>query len=529
MHSIILKLKNNTCNYIEYDKNKHKSFNDIYYDVVSMYELFKKQGIEQGDRVGLLCKNCYEYLVVDLACILGGYIMVAFHQNDNFMKSEKLFTQYNLKLLIVDEVYENSIEQKNKILYLDQVKDWLNTNTVNIQSNSIESSPFMAEDLFTIVFTSGSTGRSKGLAVKYKCPEEFVHTCIDKFKLCDTDKVLLFLPMSQFSSRCYVYAAILIGFNLAVVKPDELLWGLRKYKPTTFQAVPFVFEQIGETLKNKINNSMKLHVLYKLFLMIKKILPTNIKRKIQKKLFRNIYELFGGNIRLMITGAAPVSPYLLETFCDIGLTIYEGYGLVESGMIALNYPGNNRIGSVGKILENKRVKLDQDGQILVSSQYLWGDSYIDANEEDNKRVFLSDGWIATGDIGYFDEDEFLYITGRMKDVIIMSTGLKINPLTIEKELYALDLIRQAIVFGDNMPGLVAVIVPKDNSVTNELLQNEVRKVNASLPKDYRVNDFIISDIAFTVENGMMTSNIKMNRKEIFNRFKNQINACGNLS
>ena len=527
MYSIISNLKNNSCNYIEYDRNIRKSFKDVYCDVLSMYELMKKKDIKRGDRIGILCKNCYEYIVIDLACILGGYIMVSFHLNDNFKISDHLFLQYDLKLLIVNEIHQDDTKPHNKILYLEQIKEQIKATSIDPSKETVDISPFSDEDLYTIVFTSGSTGRSKGLAVKYKCPGEFINTCINKFGLCETDKVLLFLPMSQFSSRCYVYAAIIIGVNLAVIKPDELLWGLRKYKPTAFQAVPFVFEQIYESFQNTIHNSFKLGVSYKLFLIFKKVMPSYMLHKIQKKLFRNIYEMFGGNVKLMITGAAPISPYLLKTFHDIGLTIYEGYGLVESGMISLNYPGNNRIGSVGKVLDNKKVELDKDGQILVSSPFLWGSSYIDAEEEDNARVFLNDGRIATGDIGYFDEDGYLYITGRMKDVIIMSTGLKINPLTIEKKLYSSDLIKQAIVFGDNMPNLIAVIVRQDNSITYDQLQVEITKINSSLSIDYRINDFIISDIAFTVENGMMTSNIKMDRKNINNHFKDKLAAYGN--
>ena len=528
MNSLMSCLQNNDVNYIEYGKNSKRTFNEIYDDVLLVSCYLREKGIACNDRIGLLCSNCYEYILIDLACILCGYVLVSFHLSDYRCSSNNLLDTYNLKLLIVDETEVKINSDKEIILKMDQIISEIATLDKYCINKLPKCSPFTDEDLFSIIFTSGSTGSPKSLAVKFKCPSEFIRICINKFKMNNTDKVLLFLPMSQFSSRCYVYAAIMIGFNIAVVRPDELMWGLRKYKPTAFQAVPFVYEQLHESFRSILYNSKTMLIFYYIYLLLKKVLPRVILTEIQQLLFKNIYATLGGNIRFMISGAAPICPNILKAFRDFGLTIYEGYGLVETGMIALNYEEHNRIGSVGKVLDNKSVEIDENGQIIVRSHYLWGNRYINAHAEDSAKIFIDKNCIATGDVGHIDKDGYLFITGRMKDIIILSTGCKIHPLLIEKKLCTSALIKQAVVLGDYMSSLVAVIVCNDNACTYEQLKPEIVKVNKTLAAEYKIKKFLISEIEFTIENGMMTSNMKINRKKVHNYFKEYMIKYDNM-
>ncbi|MCQ4638483.1 AMP-binding protein [Anaerovorax odorimutans] len=521
MEELFRKLEENNVNYIEY-KGQKKYFYEIYRDVQIISEFLHNRGLKQNDRIGLIASNCYEYLICDLACLANGYILVSFHKNDKLNGVNELFSLYDLSYLIYDEfdkIYKNS---KSKICSINEITEIVKSKEPNFK-NSLKIN-FTVGDIFSIIFTSGSTGTPKGLEIKLSSANEFINNCVRKFNLLSNDKILACLPMSQFSSRCYMYSAILIGFNICLAKPSELMWAFRRFKPTLFQGVPFIFESIYDAfLKNLYTSKKKLFV-FNIYMKLYNVLPKKILKKIQIAMFSEIHNLLGGNIRYLITGSAPIPYAILKTFEAIGLKIYEGYGLIETGMIALNYPNCNKMGSVGKILNNKEVIFDKNNQIIVKSVDLWGKKYLNTSESVNAQIFIGQNTIATGDIGHIDSEGFLYLDGRAKEIIVMSTGEKVHPIEIENKINSSKYIKQTAVFGDGKPNLSAVIVPRDKNISLDVINREIANINNQMSKKSRISNFFISKEPFTIENHMMTSNLKLDREKIYSIFEKEIEA-----
>jgi long-chain acyl-CoA synthetase len=519
-------MQNNNTNFVEYfdSKNKiqKKTYSAMYKDIIAICNYLNQEKLKKNSKIGALSRNRYEFVVLDLACILAGFHFISFHFEDFKDKIHEVYNSFNLDLLIVEDSLLSGINPEDNIISINELNNQLDKAGIS-NLDETRSITFCDEDIFTTIFTSGSTGTPKGIEVKFKSVNHFIKECINKFNLNVDDKTILFLPLSQYSSRCYVYSAIAVGFNIAISTTDKLLFALKYFKPTVFQGVPYFFESIFDNFISQIEVSITKRVAFKLYVFFNGIFPLNlISGKLQKKLFKEIYDFFGGKLRFMITGAAPIRKEVLHFFKNIGLPLFESYGLIETGVITLSYPGHQKIGSVGKVLDDKEISFDSDQQIIVSSSYLWGSKYLNSSDEENARVFFKDGYIATGDVGYLDKDGYLYLSGRIKEVIILSNGTKIHPNLIEKELNSSSLIKQSAVFGDNKPSLSCVIVKSSKTITDEEISEEINRINKRLSASQQIKKYVIATEDFSNQNKMITSNMKLDRKRIFQHYKSEL-------
>ncbi len=469
------KLDNNN-NFIEYyeeGKLQKKFYSQVYNEAVSLLNYIKDKNVLPNDRIGILAENSYKWIIIDLMCFLGGYISVPLHvKNYKVEELEEIITKFNLKMIFADNKFSiilNEYIKYNNIVNLDTLSLSV------IQQHQIPQI-FGSNDIFTIVSTSGTTSVPKAIELKLDSLEDFLINIQRLFNINQDDKIILFLPFSHFGQRSYVYGAIVLGFNILLVKPEEVFLALRICKPTILIAVPFFFENIYNAFTKNAGNSLK----------------------------EKVTRFLGGKIRLLVTGSAPIRRDILTFFEHVGIPLYEGYGTNETGLITLNHPNDYKLGSVGKPFPNKEIIINKDGEIFVRGKYCWGSSYFKESQEKNESVFLNDGFIRTGDIGYFDNEGYLYINGRANDVIVLSNGKKIFPEHIENELNKSNSIHQSMVYSNDLKKIEAIIVPENELCDGNTINNVIQNVNYSLPTYAKIHKYIISKNIFSTENSMLT-------------------------
>ncbi|OPZ93172.1 MAG: Long-chain-fatty-acid--CoA ligase FadD15 [Firmicutes bacterium ADurb.Bin419] len=515
-------LKNNSSNYIEYfEKGRRctKKYCEVHDDVMKVVSFIRSKGIEQRDRIGIIGSNTYEWLLVDLACVVGGWISVSFHERNFENEIDKLEADHNLKLLFLDEKYLTKAEGTNCVS-LNSIKEVIQ----NHDMATGESASFLDEEIFTVIFTSGTTGFPKALSIKVVGVDSFINETNKLLKFKDDDKIIIFLPMSVFTCKAYIYGAISLGFNIVLANIDNFTIALKKSQPTIMQGVPYLFETIHDTFYNVIKDSKIKLLFVKLFFLLcdKELIPEAIKSKIQAAFFKDFINFWGGKMRLMLTGSAPISAKVLRFYRNMGVNLYEAYATNEAGLICINYPGKTRIGSVGTPFSNRKIKISPEGEILVEDG-LFAFKYESESDEFNSKIFRDDGYIATGDMGHFDKDGFLYIEGRIKDVITLGNGEKVLPGFLENMLKESPYIKQAMVYGDNKPFLSCIITRMNDSVTEEMIRKEIDSINLKVTEVNRIKEFVFTKEPFSIDNGQLNSNLKMNRSVISKAYENELN------
>ena len=230
--------------------------------------------------------------------------------------------------------------------------------------------------------------------------------------------------------------------------------------------------------------------------------------------FRDAHQAFGGRMRLMVTGMAPIKRSTLDLFMHMRLPLFETYGLTECGSVSLNLPEAHRVGSVGHLLPGVEVELAADGEIIVRREHMTALNYFQSSEGENERTFVGENRVATGDIGCFDDDGFLYLIGRKKEVIISGGGEKVHPEAIEAEIDACPSVAKSVAF-DGGGFLATVVLPKHPSDIRARPQIEqfIDEMNKRRPS-MKVARVVFTDLAFSRENGFLRPNLKLDRKKI---------------
>lgn len=517
LNHLLDKLKNarhNQLAYYEKGKKVVRSFAEVYQDVVRVAAYLQSAGYRRGSRIGILGKNSYHWVVLDLACVVSGYITVPFDPAQPHDPAE-LVSTCELALLVTG--------LKEHAPVPGQVCSFGQLMTDAFEGGNGDDGCFPGpeavaygdDDPFTVIFTSGTSGKSKAIEVRKASFDHLLSTSQDLFGFRTDDRFMVFLPLHIYLERCYIYGAILLGFSVILTPLEAVFASLRRDKPTVIIAIPYFFENVYTGFMQKIRANVFYQLIFKLYLGLRSIgLGFLFNHR-----FGPFARLWGGQIRYLLTGAAPMRREVLDFYARMGMPLYEGYGMSEvGGMIALNHPASARAGSVGKPFPGKRITLDQEGQILVQSPYHANTRYYRAGPGENEKTYLPGNTVATGDLGYFDEEGFLYITGRSKELIVLSTGVKVHPVPIEKKLMQSDLFANCLVSGDNRPYLTALVVPKEEHTGRERVQAELDRINAGLPAPEKVYGFFLSPEKFSVSNGMLTSSLKVNRRKAMEKF-----------
>lgn len=538
-------------------------------------------GAEPGDRIALLSENRPEWLVSDIAILSAGAINVPVYPTLPSNQIEGLLNDAGVKIIILSssEQLEKIREIESKIPSLqatvvmdleepesDSLRGFAGLRSEGEQAWQRDPDGYLKvrqgigpQDVATIIYTSGTTGPPKGVMLSHANIVANVLELSRVFDFDHTDSVLSLLPLSHIFERVAHYLMFYCGVSIAYAESIEKVpINMQEVQPTVVACVPRFFEK----LHARVMESRQLSTGLKRMLsdwafgvgerhtrhILQGTAPPRglaFQRFLASKIvFAKLQQRLGGRLRFFISGGAPLDPSLAEFFLSAGILILEGYGLTEtSPVIAVNLPNRFRFGTVGQPLPGLEARIAEDGEVLTRGPSVMLGYY---NRPEETREVIKDGWFHTGDIGHLDPDGFLKITDRKKDLIVTAGGKNVAPQPIERLLKASPVLLNAVVLGDKRPYLCALVVPDPESVTDharelglsfesygELLQspqigefllNAVAKSAAGLASFETVKKVVPVEKDFTIEDGELTPTLKVKRRVVEKRFKNEIEA-----
>ena len=564
-------------------KNKQSGIFDwiTYSDVRKRVDNFRgglaHHNIQKGDAVGIISSNRVEWAVAAFASYGLGARFVPMYESENYRTWEYIIKDSNVRFLLVSTpaIYEQIKKLKDKIPALENIYiiDTTGEQSMNhlesIGETKIVTSHIPASsDIAAIIYTSGTTSEPKGVLLTHGNFTSNARAGYRRYiNQLDQDSVSLsILPWAHsYGQTAELYNWFFFGGSIGFMQSMESLADdFVKVKPSFLIAVPRIFNKIYAGIHQKMheeagfklklfNSSLKAARKYRLN-QGRVGLDTKMMYWIGSKLvFSKIKERFGGELLGSITGSAQMNEEVTSFFADIGISVYNCYGLSEtSPAITMNSPELNRQGSVGSALEFIEIRIDRsmvddlsdDGEIQVMGPNLMVGYHN--KPETTKEVFTEDGWLRTGDRGKLDADGFLYITGRLKEQFKLENGKYVFPSAIEEDIVLLPYIETAMIYGDGRPYNICIVVP-DHTILNKTakqlnIKTEVDKlihspfvqefvgieIRKSLKEKYGSYEipkkFIFADEPFTVENGFLTQTLKLKRRLVIEKFKDQIEA-----
>ena len=532
-------------------KNKKKyTWGDVYININKLSEEISKD-LKKGERCLIISENRPEWMIVDLSIMLSGGITVPTYTTYVERDYEYIIDDCTPSLVVVSnniqyEKIKNIIPKKNfikKIIFLDETTNQIKeTNIIinnifekkNCKFKNFLNLGIKRNDIACIIYTSGTQGKPKGVMLSHggilsNC--EGAYNLIKKFTS-KKPKFLTWLPLSHSYEHTVQFVQIALGAKVFYAESiDKLIKNIVECSPEIMTAVPRFYQNLYQKINTTFCNYKGLkkllvnQTLYlgrkklekKKFLLSEKLINFICEKLVRKK----IKKQFGGNLKAFISGGGALDKEVGSFLNAIGLPTLQGYGLTEtSPVVSCNSIDEIKVETVGRPFKENLVKIAEDGEILVKGENVML-GYWKNKEETNK--VLKNGWLSTGDVGEFD-GEFLKITDRKKDIIITPGGDNISPIKIENDLNKLDFIEQSLVYGDNKPFLICLIVLKHEfkSITEDEIQQEIEKINRNLTKIEKIKKFIIIQNQFTIENGMMTPTLKLKRYKIIKNYQMKI-------
>jgi long-chain acyl-CoA synthetase len=547
--------------------------------VAGLSTAFVELGVKPGDRVGLFSANRPEWHTADFAITGAGGVTVPVYFNESPERMTYILRHCGAKV-----VFAAGAPQLEKLLTLranlpemEQIivadagpelpSDCLRYETLiagasaaDVSSYRMRVSNVLPGQLASLIYTSGTTGEPKGVMLTHNNFCSNVNGVGQDFHINPSeDTALSFLPLAHVYGRTVDYIYIFQGAPLAYVESvDAVAQALLEVRPTVTAAVPRVFEKIYVRLVEQ--GSRSTGVKRKIFDWAMKVAEqatpwrttgahAGPALKLQWKLadalvYKKIRLGTGGRLRLICSGGAPLSKELAEFFWTVGIPIYQGYGLTEtSPIVSSNYP-DNRSGSSGKPITDVQVRIAEDGEVLVKGPCVMQGYYKEP--EATREVLTEDGWFSTGDIGYLDKDNYLFITDRKKDLIKTAAGKFVAPQPIENSLKTSPYILNAMVIGDKRKFIVALIVPNSTTVSaklaeqgirfssnaemaahpavHSLIDAEVKRLTVHLAQYENIKRFALLPEDFTFDNGSLTFTLKLKRRVVEQQYRNVIES-----
>jgi long-chain acyl-CoA synthetase len=518
-----------------------------------------RENIKEGDRCLLVSENRPEWFVSDMAIMLSGGITVPAYTTYTEDDYKYLIEDCEPSLIIVSnnellKKLNNTINEKKfikKVITLDEVNKVIHDLDIINKDKYLDFNLILKNDLLDedkiqneklkrtspacIIYTSGTGGNPKGVILSHGgILNNLVGACEIMKPLFSSRPVFLtWLPLSHSYEHCVQFAQIAVGAKVFYAeKIEKLLENISEAKPTIMTAVPRFYQN----LYNKININLKKQTGFKaklieetLRLGKKKLL--NQKMTFSEKLLNLIVETlvrkkikkqFGGNLKAFVSGGGALDQEIGEFLNSVGLPTLQGYGLTEtSPVVSCNPIHKIKVETVGPPFKGNQVKIAEDGEILVKGENVML-GYWNKKEETDKVIV--NGWLHTGDIGEIDpEDGYLKITDRKKDIIVSAGGDNISPAKIENMITNEPEIDQCMVYGDKKNYLVALVVPsKDFLHEKEKINNVIEKINKKLTLLEKIKKIQLIDENFSIENGLMTPTMKVKRKKVTEKYKNQL-------
>jgi len=545
----------------------------LYQRVRALAQAFLAWGIKKGDRVALLSENRWEWSVTDFAVLALGAADVPIYPTLTAEQIAELLIDSNSRIIVVStrKQYDKvaSILHRTKVEHV-VLMDEERTPDAVLFSSLIKDADAAGKqrdpafdrlaydvqpaDLATIIYTSGTTGEPKGVMLTHGNIGSNVNLSTDNFGFGNNESWISFLPLSHITARHLDYALACRNGTVAYCSNFENLpSAMTTIKPTVFVAVPRVYEKIRQEVERRASLSPVKSRLLRWSLSIGNrhrgtLLdghePSSLLWKLASRLvFSKVRQAFGGRVNYYVSGGAPLGLDTARWFADVGIRILEGYGLTEtSPLIAVNVPQAYRIGSVGKTLPNLECKVAGDGELLVRGPSVFAGYW--QKPIATSEAFEDDQWFKTGDIAHFDDDGFLYVTDRKKELLKTSGGKLIAPQPIENKLKANMLVAQAALVGDRhkfasvliSPNFVVleqwatahdVVAPTQRELVAHPkviaeFQEIVNRVNSGLANFETIKRFKVVPEEWSIETGELTPSLKLKRRIITEKYGPQI-------
>ena len=530
-------------------KNENSNFTwKQTFDAIQNLSLFLDQYITTNDRCLLISENRPEWLISDLSIMLSKGITVPAYTTYVERDYEFLINDCKPSVIIVSDATQlkkiNTIIKKHsfikKVISFEKIKDKNVTfieeifNQTYKQEKNFKEIGLRRNDISCIIYTSGTQGNPKGVMLSHG---GILNNCEGSTKLLKEiittkPKFLTWLPLSHSYEHTVQFVQIAVGAKIFYAESiDKLIKNMNDCSPDIMTAVPRfyqnLYQKISSTFKKAtgvkkllINSTTRIGKKY--FLKEKLSIYEKFINYICNKLVRKkIKSQFGGNLKAFISGGGALD-YKVGVFLNsIGLPTLQGYGLTEtSPVVSCNPIDDIRIETVGPPFRGNEVMIAEDGEILVKGENVMLGYWNNPTETDK---VIQNGWLFTGDIGTI-ENGYLKITDRKKDILITPGGDNISPVKIESELTKIEFIEQALVYGDNKPFLVALLVLNNNfkDTDYKIIQKEIEKINKELTKIEKIKKFIIINNQFSIENGFMTPTLKLKRFKIIQEYKKKL-------
>jgi len=513
------------------------------------------RGVRPGDAVAVLSRTRLEWVLLDWAIMSVGAVVVGLYPTNSAKECEYILGHSETGLAFVeDDAQREKLESVRG--GLPALRDLVEL--AGLAALEAEGRAYAAEhpgaladasaavgedDLATLIYTSGTTGPPKGVMLTHK---NLVVAAlrVDPELEAEYDVILLFLPLAHSFGRLVHQSAAHYGATVAFcAEAIRVPEAIEAVHPTVLPAVPRVFEKIHANVLSEIERSggakraigrWALGIGARTSRLRREGRPVPAALRAQERtadalVFSKVKRRLGGQLRLGVSGAAPLGLDVLEFFSSLGMLVVEGYGLTEtSSSTTVNEPDDFRLGTVGRPVPGCELMLADDGEILTRGDTIFAGYYKDP--EATAAAFTEDGWFRTGDVGEIDADGFVKITDRKKDLIITAGGKNIAPQNLENALKASRFVSQAIVIGDRRPYVVALITLDQDEVAasgrdpQELVQELVDDVNRDRVRVEQIKRFVIVPRDFSQEAGEVTPTLKLRRRVIHENFATEING-----
>ena len=517
------------------------SWDDVTQRIFKLTAIIKTL-ISEGDRCLILSENRPYWLMTDIAIMNSGGISVP------------IFTTYSANdyEYILNDCKPTLIFVSNQVQF-DKIKRYINKDVKKIISyEKIDSESLLIDEILDennleekinknlkrnmpacIIYTSGTSGNPKGVVLSHGGILSNCEGAVELLKPL-TDKkdpvFLTWLPLSHSYEHTVQFIQIIVGAKVFYAESlEKLISNMSIAKPTIMTAVPRFYQNLFTKINMNFEKQQgfKRKIIDQTIKLGKKKLKKeqlNIKEKItnflcDKLVRKKIRSQFGGNLQAFVSGGGALDQKIGEFLNAIGLPTLQGYGLTEaSPVVSCNLPELIKVETVGQPFRNNIVKIANDGEILVKGENVML-RYWNLKEETEKVI--KDGWLHTGDIGELDENNYLKITDRKKDIIVNLGGDNISPSKIENILCLNENIKQSFIYGDKKNYLVAIIV-SEKEINKEKIKLIIENINKNLMLIEKIKKFVLIHEEFTIENGMLTPTLKLKRKEIIKNYKQQL-------
>lgn len=533
------------------------------HDVKTIARALASVGINPGDSVAIISPTRYEWTLLDLAIMYAGAVTVPIYETSSPAQIAWILEDASVKAIVVEKsehgravetaIQREGLPQLNGLWVMDEGLDDLRALAEQGPSeDEMEQRRTRAnlEDVATIVYTSGTTGRPKGCMITHgnlvRLSLNVLHSELREVLTRDS-KTILFIPLAHIFARFISFQTLASGSKVAhTPNVKDLVTDLKSFQPDFLLAVPRVFEKVYNSAllnaqeggKGKIfERGAEIAVAYSKGREAGSIgVGLRLKHWVfDKLLYSKIRAAMGGNVQHAISGGGPLGAYLSHFFRGVGVDIKEGYGLTETtAPVTVNRPGRTRVGTVGLPAPGCGIRIADDGEIMAHGVCVFKGYH---NLPDKTAEELVDGWFHTGDIGHLDDDGYLTITGRKKEILVTASGKNVAPAQLEDQIRSDGLISQVMVIGDNQKFVAAIVTLDEETAPAWLKQRQldpnmsmaemaqhptvlehvqglIDRANESVSRAESIREFRIAERDFTIEGGHMTPSMKIRRETI---------------